>query len=137
MIILAPVKDKAISRNKLSAKSLLNLLETSKYYHLCKREVKLGTIIKAPKNSKISSDNFLFQPFKSTLVKNIKNHASVLDLTSRPEQELLTYGQTLHRFLEVVDLESKETSFIKNSDDRSKIDKVLTLEIFNGVTSIS
>ena len=135
MIILAPVKDKAISRNKLSAKSLLNLLETSKYYHLCKREVKLGTIIKAPKNSKISSEKFLFQPFPSTLVKNIKNHASVLpDLTSRPEQELLTYGQTLHRFLEVVDLESKETSFIKNSDDRSKIDKVLTLEIFNGVT---
>ena len=50
-----------------------------------------------------------------------------------PAKEVLDYGTRLHRLLELVDLKTKDTSFIKNPSDRSVIDKVLKLEIFSNL----
>ena len=50
-----------------------------------------------------------------------------------PAKEILDYGTRLHRLLELVDLKTKDTSFIKNPSDRSIIDKVLKLEIFSNL----
>ncbi len=50
-----------------------------------------------------------------------------------PSQEILDYGTYLHRLLELVDLHTKDTSFIKNDHDRKIIDKVLRLDIFDNL----
>lgn len=42
----------------------------------------------------------------------------------------LVYGERLHRYLEIVDLESKDTSFIASPKDRALIDKVLAMGVF-------
>ena len=43
---------------------------------------------------------------------------------------ILKEGIKLHKLLELSDFKSKDTSFIKDSKDRMKIDKVLNLDIF-------
>ena len=45
-------------------------------------------------------------------------------------EEVLDYGTHLHRLLELVDLKTKDTSFIKDEKERTMIDKVLSLGIF-------
>lgn len=50
-----------------------------------------------------------------------------------PAKEVLDYGTYLHRLLEIVDYKTKDTSFIKNEDDRAIIDKVLAFGIFDNL----
>ena len=45
--------------------------------------------------------------------------------------EVLDYGTHLHRLLELVDLHTKDTSFINNENERKMIDRVLELGIFS------
>jgi len=47
------------------------------------------------------------------------------------DEGALSYGTALHRLLEVTDFRTKDTSFIKNAEDRSLIDKVLSLPLFS------
>lgn len=49
--------------------------------------------------------------------------------------EILDYGTHLHRLLELTDLKTKDTSFIKDEKERQMIDKVLSLGIFANLDS--
>lgn len=46
------------------------------------------------------------------------------------DEGALAYGTRLHRLLQLVDFETKDTSFIENPRERSIIDKVLALPLF-------
>ncbi|MCR5490771.1 MAG: UvrD-helicase domain-containing protein [Bacilli bacterium] len=55
-----------------------------------------------------------------------------------PEDEeairpILERGELLHRYMEIVDLAVKDTSFIKNESDRELIDKALSMPCFQGL----
>jgi len=49
------------------------------------------------------------------------------------DEGALAYGTRLHRILEVVDFKTKDTSFITSDKEKSVIDKVLSLPIFDDV----
>jgi ATP-dependent exoDNAse (exonuclease V) beta subunit len=54
-------------------------------------------------------------------------------VVSDPEEDtkkILDYGTRLHRYLELVDWKTKDTSFILNIHDRRRIDAVLSLPLF-------
>ncbi len=63
----------------------------------------------------------------------VHKHASKNRVISEEEVPayILERGTYLHRLMELVDLESKDTSFIKNERDRKLISEVLKLEIFD------
>lgn len=52
-----------------------------------------------------------------------------------PSQELLDYGVKLHRLLELVDLKTKDTSFIKDKKEKELIDDALKLHIFDNLAN--
>ena len=62
----------------------------------------------------------------------IKKKASK-SLDSDVSEELLAFGTRIHYLLEIVDYESKDTSFIKDLRERKIIDNVLKLDIFKDV----
>lgn len=49
------------------------------------------------------------------------------------DEGALNYGRKLHRLLQLVDFTTKDTSFIVDKEDRSKIDRVLALPLFQDV----
>jgi ATP-dependent exoDNAse (exonuclease V) beta subunit len=49
------------------------------------------------------------------------------------DEGALAYGTRLHRLLQLVDFETKDTSFIADPEERAKIDKVLALPLFADV----
>ena len=80
---------------------------------------------------KVSNDPIVFKQ---------REHLKASKTTSDeelPSQEVLDYGTYLHRLLELVDLKTKDTSFIKNEHDRKIIDKVLTLHLFDNLDNAS
>lgn len=50
-----------------------------------------------------------------------------------PIQPRLEYGTRLHRYMELVDFKTKDTSFILNPQERAKIDKVLSNPFFKAI----
>ena len=86
-----------------------------------------------PKLPSLKVDNTPIE-FKERIKLRASKHTIDEEL---PAQEILDRGIKLHRLLELVDLKSKDTSFIKNKDDRELIDKVLKLDIFNDLDNAS
>ncbi|MDD5885754.1 MAG: UvrD-helicase domain-containing protein [Erysipelotrichaceae bacterium] len=48
------------------------------------------------------------------------------------EKKVLDYGTRLHRYLELMDWKTKDTSFINDPKDRKLIERVLSLPLFQG-----
>ena len=64
----------------------------------------------------------------------VKRRASKIHETTEIDpaiQEVMDYGTYLHRMLELTDFKTKDTSFIKNENDRKLIDDILKLPILN------
>jgi ATP-dependent helicase/nuclease subunit A len=51
------------------------------------------------------------------------------------DEGALAYGTRLHRLLQLVDFQTKDTSFIADTQERAIIDKVLALPLFKDVSS--
>lgn len=64
-----------------------------------------------------------------------KASKSTINEEDLPIQEVLDYGTYLHRLMELTDFINKDTSFIKNSNDRKIIDEVMKLDIFKDLSS--
>ena len=48
-------------------------------------------------------------------------------------RQILSYGTRLHRYMELVDFSTRDTSFIPNPEDRARIDAVLSLPFFKQI----
>ena len=71
---------------------------------------------------------------KEIVFDKIKTFRASIKLSTDEEKEIrekLDYGTYLHHLLELVDLKTKDTSFIKDIHDKELIDGVLKLDIFN------
>lgn len=87
-----------------------------------------------PLNVRVDSRDIEFKP-----VTNIKKRASKKFEGDKDLDTInaLDHGTLLHSYLELVDFNKKDTSFISNSNDRKLIDKVLNLSIFNDIEKYS
>ena len=83
--------------------------------------------------SHISEEEIAFPSFSK---KRASKRLVTLDEDS-PVREILDKGIRLHRYMELVDLRSKDTSFIKNEEDRARIDKVLSSPFFSDLSSFA
>ncbi len=82
--------------------------------------------LKKPSESQISDEPILFAP---VLKKRASKKREILD-PDDPVKKILDYGTRLHRYMELVDLKAKDTSFISDENERRLIDKVLGVSIF-------
>ena len=87
---------------------------------------------RTPIIKKVSEEQINDEPilFAHPLKKRASKKMAILD-PDDPVREILDYGTRLHRYMELVDLNSKDTSFIKNEKERKLIDKVLATSIFS------
>lgn len=131
MIILSPVSEKEYITRVASAKSPLNLLELTSYYHQHKIRVSLGERLKAPAGVKPSSYQFSLKHFspKLEVVKQVRA-SRLITLNDNVDEAFLQLGTRLHRYLEVVDFATRDTRFIEDKHERTLIDRVLTMDIF-------
>lgn len=79
-----------------------------------------------PRDEQINDTPILFAPI---LKKRASKKRAILD-PDDPVKEILDYGTRLHRYMELVDLNGKDTSFISSEKERRLIDKVLGTSIF-------
>ena len=82
-----------------------------------------------PEASQIDDTPIVFAPIQK---KRASKKREILD-PDDPVKEILDYGTRLHRYMELVDFKSKDTSFISNEKERALIDKVLGVSIFKDV----
>ena len=82
-----------------------------------------------PEASQIDDTPIVFAPLQK---KRASKKREILD-PDDPVKEILDYGTRLHRYMELVDFQSKDTSFISNEKERALIDKVLGVSIFKDV----
>lgn len=134
MMALAPVSEKEYITRQISAKSNLDLLGLTKYYQERLVAKQLGTIEKAPSIDNSAIHHFSLAKISLPLVVKDQQRASKkVTLFDTKLQEVLKVGRQYHRYLEIVNLASKDTSFINDKEKRQKIDKVLALDLFNSV----
>lgn len=86
--------------------------------------------LRRPNAKQISDAPILFAPAEK---KRASKKRTILD-PDDPVKEVLDYGTRLHRYMELVDLKSKDTSFIANEKERKLIDKVLGFSVFEDVS---
>ena len=82
-----------------------------------------------PESNQIDDTPIVFAPIQK---KRASKKREILD-PDDPVKEILDYGTRLHRYMELVDFKSKDTSFISNEKERALIDKVLGVSIFKDV----
>lgn len=87
-------------------------------------------VIKAPaiKDLPLSQINDDDIPFEIREKRRASKGAPIDDDT--PIQELLDTGVRLHRLMELVNWKTRDTSFIKNSEDRAIVEGILGLPLF-------
>ena len=77
----------------------------------------------------VNNDEIEFTP-------RIHRRASHMDtLHDEDISDVLAFGTRMHRYMELVDFNSKDTSFIKDNYAKKRIDKVLSLPIFNDLSN--
>ena len=82
--------------------------------------------VKKVDEKQLSDDEILFAPVH----KKRASKKTIID-PDDPVREILDYGSRLHRYMELVDLKTKDTSFIKNERERRLIDEVLSTSLLN------
>ena len=107
-----------------------NFLKLRQKYGVPKEieNVKLNKVVKKhqPKQIKIIKPDF-------EVPKIIKTTKASKDVNDEANLENLRLGERMHYLLEIIDFETKDTSFIKDEKERKMIEKVLSLNIFKGV----
>ena len=77
----------------------------------------------------VNNDEIEFTP-------RVHRRASHMDtLHDEDISDVLAFGTRMHRYMELVDFNSKDTSFIKDKYAKKRIDKVLSLPIFNDLSN--
>lgn len=83
---------------------------------------------KTNNDSIYTNDKIEFKSLNYEFKEKINNRAS--KVANDVDNNALEFGNRLHLYMELVDLNSKDTSFIKNKHEKELIDKILKNEIF-------
>lgn len=91
--------------------------------------VSLHPLTLTPAAMPLSSFALSFKSVVAPAVAALSARASKLS-PDLPDEGALRYGEKLHRYLELVNFTSKDTSWIKDPEDRALISRVLALPLF-------
>lgn len=100
--------------------------EYYQYAELMPEETKTMLRLK-PLNLATDDEEFIFQ----ARVHSRASHMSTMH--DEDIKDVLAFGSKMHRYMELVDFKTKDTSFIRNKYDKKIIDKVLALPLFNNL----
>lgn len=82
------------------------------------------------KNIEKSNEQLLFSKINLSFDKNFIKEKASKDLNFDADMNTLNFGTHMHLLMEEVDFKTKDTSFIKNNFEKSRIDRVLNNAIF-------
>ena len=71
--------------------------------------------------------------FETKAVERASKKLPPIDEENPAMREILSYGTRLHRYMELVDFSTRDTSFIADPKDRERIDKVLSAPFFQSI----
>ena len=108
-----------------NAPAFLDPVEIYQYRPFASSEKK-EISLKKPSEDQINDEPILFAP---ACKKRASKKREILD-PDDPVKGILDYGTRLHRYMELVDLKAKDTSFISNERERALIGNVLHASIF-------
>ncbi len=104
-------------------------LRSDKRYAINKEILNLDLLEKSPIINK--------REFSSSLIdidyEMIQTNRASKRIESEVDESLLAFGTRIHYLLEIVDYESKDTSFIKDKHERYIVDNVLKMKIFDNI----
>lgn len=132
IMLLGSKENESILFDIRHAKSFEDIIRTIKMPSVygCPFELKNEGII--VKSTQSKDKNIVFKEISvpATLIENKKaSKENIGDI----DQSLLDFGNRIHQLLEVVNFETKDTSFIQNSQEKKYINNVLNCGLFNNV----
>ena len=82
--------------------------------------------------SELKEETITLRTFKPSIVEEAIHRPSKQSYSL--DYSKIVYGERMHRYMELVSFSNKDFSFIPNESERKKIERVLSLPIFNNVS---
>ncbi len=119
--------------------SVLNADSFEKFLAISEKKIKTVDVI-VTKPKELSAQSVVVEDSPAPIFRTIKVLPIIKDRKKASKTSVepidegaLAYGTRLHRLLEIVDFNTKDTSFITNDKEKTIIDKVLSLPVFDDV----
>lgn len=134
--IISAQKEKKDGSIKLApalseAKNMWDVLNNSPYFKSLEQSVRLPSLTKevVASNESTTDERILIEPF----TYNFTREAVKKDVA--PTSGFFEKGTLFHRYLELVNLETKDLSFIVDIKERQVIERIINLDLFKAATN--
>jgi ATP-dependent helicase/nuclease subunit A len=113
--------------------SFASLMKATPFYNKCKINIPYGNSQLMFKWAQIPPKNIEFKEICINPGGVISKNKASKQVSEGVDQSLLDFGNRIHQLLEVVNIETKDVSYIKNKNEQKYICNVINSSIFEGV----